>query len=151
MAKNKPLYLAVDSDILRALAPKEKITIIISSHNLAELEHTCDVIGLINNGRIIEHKTMEDINKLVEARQRVQLFCNYPNYAAMLIRKKYAIASNIVGNSVILPLKESNLASVVSYLTYKKIKIFSIKKIQKSLEELYFELLNGKRKNSSIV
>lgn len=162
---NKPKLLILDEptngldpngivemrNILRALAKKEKITIIISSHNLAELEHTCDVIGLINNGRIIEHKTMEDINKLVEARQRVQLFCNYPNYAAMLIRKKYAIASNIVGNSVILPLKESNLASVVSYLTYKKIKIFSIKKIQKSLEELYFELLNGKRKNSSIV
>ena len=162
---NKPKLLILDEptngldpngivemrNILRVLAQKEKIAIIISSHNLAELEHTCDVIGLINNGRIIEHKTMEDINKLVEARQRVQLFCNYPNYAAMLVRKKYGLSSKIVGNSVILPLKEANLASVVSYLTYKKIKIFGIKKIQKTLEELYFELLNGNRKNSSIV
>ncbi len=162
---NKPKLLILDEptngldpngivemrNILRVLAKKEKITIIISSHNLAELEHTCDVIGLINNGRIIEHKSMEDINKLVEARQRVQLFCNYPNYAAMLCKKKYNLPCNIVGNSIILPLKEANLASVVSFLTYKKVKIFSIKKIQKSLEELYFELLNGNRKNSSIV
>ena len=138
-------------NILRVLAKKEKITIIISSHNLAELEHTCDVIGLINNGKIIEHKTMEDISKLVEERQRVQLFCNYPNFASMLIRKKYNIASKIVGDSIILPLKEANLASLISYLTYKKVKIYSIKKIQKSLEELYFELLNFNRKNSSIV
>lgn len=162
---NKPKLLILDEptngldpngivemrNILRALAKKEKISIIISSHNLAELEHICDVIGIINNGSIIDHKTMSDIGKLVEAKQQVQLFCNYPNYAALLVRKKYNIICKIVDNSIVLPLKESNLASVISYLTYKKIKIFSIKKIQKSLEELYFELLNGKRKNSSII
>ena len=36
--------------ILKVLAEKEKMTIIISSHNLAELEQTCDIIGIINNG-----------------------------------------------------------------------------------------------------
>lgn len=162
---NKPKLLILDEptngldpngivemrNILRALAKKEKITIIISSHNLAELEQTCDVIGLINNGRLIEFKTMDDINKLVESKQRVQFYCNYPNYAAFLIKKKYGILSKVVGNTVILPLKEANMASVISYLTYKKVKIYSIKKIQKSLEELYFELLSGSRKSSSII
>ncbi len=162
---NKPKLLILDEptngldpngivemrNVLRALASKEKIAIIISSHNLAELEHTCDVIGLINNGRIIEHRTMEQINKLIESKQRVQLFCNYPNYAAMLIKKKYGIGSKIIGNSILVPLKEANMASVISYLTYKKVKIYSIKKIQKTLEELYFELLNNSRPSSSIV
>ncbi len=162
---NKPKLLILDEptngldpngivemrNILRALANKEKIAIIISSHNLAELEHTCDVIGLINNGRIIEHRTMEQINKLIESKQRVQLFCNYPNYAAMLIKKKYGIGSKIIGNSILVPLKEANMASVISYLTYKKVKIYSIKKIQKTLEELYFELLNNSRPSSSIL
>ena len=40
--------------ILKVLAEKEKMTIIISSHNLAELEQTCDIIGIINNGNLIE-------------------------------------------------------------------------------------------------
>ena len=152
---NKPQLLILDEptngldpngiveirNILRVLAEKENMAIIISSHNLAELELMCDVIGLINNGRLIEYRTMEDINKMVENKQKVQFICNYPNYAAMLIKEKYGIAAKPIGNSVIMPLKEASIATVISYLIHKKIRIFSIKKIQKSLEELYFELL----------
>ncbi len=138
-------------NILRVLADKERIAIIISSHNLAELELVCDVIALINNGRLIEYRTMDEINKMVEAKQRVQFVCNYPNYAGMLIKKQYKLPCKVVGNSVILPLKEENIASVISFLTFKKVKIYGIKKIQKSLEELYFDLLNGSRTSSSIL
>lgn len=162
---NKPKLLILDEptngldpngivemrNILKALAQKENMAIIISSHNLAELEHTCDVIGLINDGKIIEYKTMKEISELVESKQRVQLMCDFPNYAALLLKKKYNLPSKVVGNSVVLPLRESNLANVITYLTHKKIKIYSIKKMQKSLEELYFDLLNSKRPSSSII
>ena len=127
------------------------MAIVISSHNLAELEQTCDVIGLINNGRIIEYKTMQEIEKIIENEQRVQFLCNYPNYAGYLLKKKYGLQSKIIGNSIILPLKEKNIANVVSFLTYKKIKVYGIKKIQKTLEQLYFELLNNDRPSSSVL
>ena len=138
-------------NILKTLAEKENMAIIISSHNLAELEQMCDVIGLINNGRIIEHKTMEQIDNLLELNQKVQFLCNYPNYAALLLKKKYGVKCNVVGNSVLLNLKEQNIEPVISYLVHKKIKIYSIKKVQKSLEELYFELLNADRPSSSVI
>ena len=65
---NKPKLLILDEptngldpngivemrNILKVLAEKEKMAIIISSHNLAELEQTCDIIGLINNGKLID-------------------------------------------------------------------------------------------------
>ena len=127
------------------------MAIIISSHNLAELEQICDVIGVINDGKLIEYKTMEEISQMVEDRQRVQLLCNYPNYAALLIKQKFNLKTKVVGNSVIAPIKERSIASIISYLTYKKIKIYGIKKIQKSLEELYFEILNNKRTSTSII
>ena len=137
--------------ILRTLAEKENMAIIISSHNLAELEQMCDVIGLINNGKLIEHKTMHDIDVLLQSKQKVQFMCNYPNYSALLLKQKYDLKCNVVGNSIIVPLKERNIAPVVSYLVHKKIKIYSIKKIQKSLEELYFDLLNNERPSTSII
>ncbi len=162
---NKPKLLILDEptngldpngivemrNILKILAEKENITIIISSHNLAELEQTCDVIGLINNGSLIEYKTMAEIDKMIENEQKIQFLCNYPNYAAMLVKKKFKLMSKVVGNSILLPLKEKDIATVVSYLTNNKIKIYSIKKIQKTLEELYFELLNSTRSSSSIL
>lgn len=162
---NKPKLLILDEptngldpngivemrNILKVLANKEKMAIIISSHNLAELEQTCDVIGLINNGRLIEHRTMKEFNTMVESKQRIQLICNYPNYASLVLKKKYNLICRVVGNSILVPIKEKNLASIISYLTYKKIKIYSIKKIHKSLEELYFELLKKDRPSTSII
>lgn len=138
-------------NILKTLAEKENMAIIVSSHNLAELEQMCDVIGLINNGRIIEHRTMEEIDSMLETKQKVQFLCNYPNYAGLLLKEKYHLRPKVVGNSIIVNLKEQNIAPVVSYLVHKKIKIYSIKKIQKSLEELYFELLNSDRPSSSVI
>lgn len=138
-------------NILKVLAEKEQITIIISSHNLAELEQTCYIIGVISNGRLIEYKTMQEINKMIETKQRVQFYCNYPNFAAMMLKEKYNLNSKIVGNSIILPLKEKNIATVIAFLNYKKVKVYGIKKIQKTLEELYFELLNNDRPSTSIL
>lgn len=137
--------------ILKVLAEKEKITIIISSHNLAELEQTCDVIGIINNGNLIEYKTMAQINDMVAKNQQVQFMCNYPNYASIVLKEKYQLESKIVGNSIILHLKEKHIATVISFLNYKKIKVYGIKKIHKSLEELYFEILENNRPSSSII
>jgi len=162
---NKPKLLILDEptngldpngiveirNILKALAEKEKITIIISSHNLAELEQTCDIIGIINNGDLIEYKTMEEINNMIEKNQKVQLLCNYPNYASEVLKEKYKLNCKIVGNSVIIPLKEKHIATVISFLNYKKIKVYGIKKMHKTLEELYFEILNNNRPSSSII
>lgn len=138
-------------NILRALADKEKMAIIISSHNLAELEQMCDVIGIINDGRMIGFKSMQEFETMLQNNQKVQFMCNYPNYAAILLKKKFKLKCDIVGNSVVLPLKEKHIATVVSFLNYKKIKVYGIKKIQKTLEELYFELLNNDRPSSSIL
>ncbi len=162
---NKPKLLILDEptngldpngilemrNILKSLAEKENITIFISSHNLAELEHICDIIGLINDGKMIEYKSMAQIKAMVQAKQQVQLMCNYPHYAAHALKEKYNIISKIVGNSIILPIQEKNIATIISYLNFKRVKIYSIKKIQKTLEELYFEILNKDRPSTSIV
>lgn len=162
---NKPKLLILDEptngldpngiveirNILKALAEKEKMTIIISSHNLAELEHICDVIGIINDGSIIEYKTMKEVNDLVEEQQKVQFLCNYPNYAASLLLKRYKIRCKVAGDSIILPLKEKYIATVIYYLSSKRVKIYGIKKHQKSLEQIYFDLLNKKRSSTSII
>ena len=93
-------------NILKALAEKENMAIIISSHNLAELEQMCDVIGLINDGKIIEHKTMSQIETILQSKQKIQLMCNYPNFAALQLWEKYKIRCSVVGNSIVFNLKE---------------------------------------------
>ena len=137
--------------LLKSLAKNNNMTIIISSHNLAELEQTCDMIGIINKGKLIEYKTMAEIEAMTTKKQRIQLFCNYPNYAALSLNEKYNIKCEVLGTSILVPIKEKYIATIISYLNFKKVKIFGIKKVNKTLEELYFEILNKDRPTTSIV
>ena len=41
-------------EFLKKLASREKISILISSHILAEMEQLCDTVGIIDGGKIVE-------------------------------------------------------------------------------------------------
>ena len=41
------------------------MTVIISSHNLKEIENLCDVIGILHNKQIILERSIEDIKEVV--------------------------------------------------------------------------------------
>ena len=51
-------------DLLTKLAKQEKMAILISSHNLAELESFCNKVSIIQNGEIIETSTLEEARRV---------------------------------------------------------------------------------------
>ncbi len=154
---NKPKLLILDEptngldpegikdirNLLTLLAKREKMAIIISSHNLAELEQICNQIAVLRSGKLLSFRNMSDISKQLENNQRVCMYVNYPNYAGQLLNRKYKINVKVAGNTIIVPIKEQYLASIITFLTYKHIKIYKTTKIYKSLEQIYFDLINN--------
>ncbi len=159
---NKPKLLILDEptngldpdgikdirSLLLNLAKHEHMAIIISSHNLAELEQICNQIAVLRNGRLLSFRNMDDINEEIENNQQICFFVNYPNYAGQLLQNKYNLKVKVAGNSIIVPIREKHLASIITFLTYKHIKIYKTTKITKSLEQIYFDLLQGKSGNN---
>ncbi len=134
-------------NLLLTLAKREKMAIIVSSHNLSELEQICNQVAVLRSGKLLSFRNMSDINSQVENNQRICMHVNYPNYAGQLLERKYKIKVKVSGNTIILPIKEKHLATIISYLTYKHIKIYKTSKINKTLEQIYFELINGNSDN----
>ncbi len=161
---NKPKLLILDEptngldpdgikdirNLIRTLAERENMAIIISSHNLAELQLVCDEIAVINEGRLIGFKTMRELKEELEGNQKICFFVNYPNFAGQLIEQKYKLNCKVAGSCVIVPIREQDAASVTTYLTNKNIKIYKTKKITKSLEEVYFNILHSNRPSTSL-
>ena len=54
-------------DLLKELAQKEKMGILISSHNLAELESFCNKITIIKNGEVVETSEINKVKKVEES------------------------------------------------------------------------------------
>ncbi|MBQ7797708.1 MAG: ABC transporter ATP-binding protein [Clostridia bacterium] len=154
---NKPKLLILDEptngldpegikdirQLLLTLARREKMAIIISSHNLSELEQICNQVAVLRSGKLLSFRNMADINKEVENNLRVCLHVNYPNYSGQLLQRKYKLKVKVAGNTIIVPIMEKHLAHIITYLTYKHIRIYKTTRINKSLEQIYFELINS--------
>ena len=51
-------------DLLKKMAKEENMGVLISSHNLAELESFCNKITIIQNGQIIDNSNLEEVKTI---------------------------------------------------------------------------------------
>jgi len=67
----------LNSQEIRKLAKKtssEGTTILLSSHNMLEVELLCDRIALMNNGKIVEIGTPEELKKKYDSENIEEVF-----------------------------------------------------------------------------
>ena len=136
---------------LKKLAHEQKISIIISSHILSEMEQLCDTIAIIDNGKIIEVKSLQEIKQTAEKSQKISIRVDYPNYAGKIIMSKLNVEVQIAGNSIIFPLQDENIPKATSALIAKGISIYGVTTLTKSLEEVFMEIIEKHRNRSASV
>lgn len=59
--------------LLRELAEKNGMTVLVSSHILGEMQQMCDRVGIINHGRMVTIKTVDELVNMSEKNGRVVL------------------------------------------------------------------------------
>jgi ABC-2 type transport system ATP-binding protein len=68
-----PLMVQAFRETLEDLRRQRDTTVFLSSHVLAEVESTCDHIGLIRGGRLVTAGTIDEIRRVSPRRVRVEL------------------------------------------------------------------------------
>lgn len=66
-------------DIIVKMSKELRSTIVLSSHNMLEVEYLCDEISLINNGRIVASGTPRKIIEMFEAKNLEEAFIKASN------------------------------------------------------------------------
>ena len=125
-------------ELLVELAKKEEMAILISSHNLAELDNFCNKICIIKNGEIIETNEITAIKKDIEHQQFIVEIDNTKN-----IKKLYSEATIVNDQIFKISVKKENIPNLVVNLVNNNIKIYEIKEDEKSLEDAFFERTGG--------
>lgn len=135
---------------LKDLSVQKRISILVSSHILSEMEQLCDTVGIIDEGKIVEVKTIEQIKKGIATSQKLCIKVDYPNFAGKLIMLKYKLPVYLAGNTIIFDMNEKDVPIVTSMLVREGISIFGISTITKSLEEVFTEILKNKKSKGQI-
>lgn len=137
-------------EFLKRLASREKISILISSHILAEMEQLCDTVGIIDGGKIVEVKTVEQLKKGADMAQKLCIKVDYPNFAGKLVMIKYKVPVYLAGNTIIFEMNEKYVPEITTMLIKEGVSIFGISTIIKSLEEVFTEIINKKKSKGKI-
>ena len=125
-------------ELLLELAKKENMAILISSHNLAELDNLCNKVCIIKNGEIIETSGISEIKK--EAKANYKLFeINDTNKIKELLPGAIVVDKNKFKIDAV----KEEVPEIVELLVNNHISIYEVKKEEKSLEEAFFEKTGG--------
>ena len=125
-------------ELLVELATKEKMAILISSHNLAELDNFCTKVCIIKNGEIIETSEISKIKK--EASQELELFEVDDTNQVKKILKDIVIVDN---NKFKMNLPKEAVPEIINKLVENNIKVYEVKQEEKTLEDAFFEKTGG--------
>ncbi|MCL2540325.1 MAG: ABC transporter ATP-binding protein [Firmicutes bacterium] len=137
--------------ILQVLAVKEKLAILVSSHILNEMELLCDTIAIVDRGKVLEIKTMDEIKTGIARATRFRVKIDYPNYAAKVVSSKFDVEVEVAGNSIIFPMPPDKIPQVTTALTDRRISVYGVSKMTMSLEEVYLSILKTKRQHTGVL
>lgn len=129
---------------LKQTAINEGIGILISSHNLSEMELMCDTVGIINDGNLEKIRAIDQLKKYND-NQQVYIKVNFPNYAGKLIIKSFNPTKvSIIKNTLTVNLNHDKIPEITVMLVSNGIAVYSINAVLKTLEDIFLETINKK-------
>lgn len=124
-------------DFIETLVKETGISVLVSSHLLAEIELLCDRVAIMTEGRIILTDTTKH---LLESREQIRIEAE-PQNAARDILSSY---TDVLENGPFLDMKKSNDVSFWNQkLVENGILVHRIERLKPSLEDLFLELTKG--------
>lgn len=138
-----PIGIKELRELFKMLSKEFGITLLVSSHILAEMELMADTIGVIQNGKLIKEVSMKDINGVQT---------EYIELTVFDIKKATTILDHILGiknykimNEQMIRIYEltKSQQEISKTLIMNDIEIGSINRKHSSLEEYFLNLMNG--------
>ena len=125
-------------ELIVKLAKEEKMAVMISSHNLSEIENVCNKICIIKNGVVVEENDIEDLKKETSNSEYV-IEVDNPEAIKEIIKKDVQINNN----KVTIKAEREEIPEIVNKLVKAKIKVYSITENTLSLEDAFLKKTGG--------
>lgn len=131
-------------ELIVKLAREENMAILISSHNLAELENFCTRICIIQNGEIIEENAL-DMIKNSNIRRNYIIEVDNTDLIKNILKNDYNEKDIEIINKekFKITIDRTDVSNILKLLENNSIKVYEIKKEDISLEKAFLEKTRG--------
>ena len=115
---------------------KEGIAILISSHNLTEIDNLCNRIIVIKNGRIITNDTIDNFKTFSNETTYVLELDHLDNLDQVILNYKYEIVSK---NKIRVYISKEEMAKLMESLIKNKYQIYSMQEEKLTSEQAFIK------------
>lgn len=126
-------------DLLVKLAKEEKMAVLISSHNLLELESFCTKVTIIKNGEIVESTSIEEAKK-VNQNSTYRIEVEKSEEAIKTIKEK---AEKIDDTNIRVFVGKEEIPEIIEKLVKDNIKIYEVYQEEITLEDAFLKKTGG--------
>ena len=125
---------------LYELSRTKGTTILISSHVLNEIEQIADMIGVINQGKLVEEVNMQELHK----RKYVVFTVSDPLTASRMLENRCKVRDyEIQDNTIKIFETEFNIGYFNQILVENQVVVTAINSCEENLEDYFTELIGG--------
>ena len=133
-------------NLLKKLSIEENIAVLISSHNLSEIENLCSDISVISKGKIIETSTMEDF-KFTDFKYNFEIseikdFEKLKTFIEKILNRSIEI-EKIKNDKFSIVAEKEEISKITENLIKEGYLIYEINKIGQSLEDAFVKRTGG--------
>lgn len=131
-------------DYLRHLTRTEGITVIVSSHLLSEMELMCDRVAILQQGKLVDIKPIQDFIGSVD-QERTYLIEAEPAAQAFTAIKQMKGVRDVkaVAEGVELVTERDCLPDILAELMRMNVRIYGVQALRQSLEDRFLQMTGG--------
>ncbi|WP_271814291.1 ABC transporter ATP-binding protein [Clostridium beijerinckii] len=122
--------------IIKDLAKKENIAVLVSSHLISEVELMCDTVAIIKSGTLLKYAS---VSELISDKE-VSFVLSDNSKGIKILKDKWNINSSLIDNKIIAKVDLSKIEKINSSFIEEGISIKFVSINQKTLEDLFLSL-----------
>ncbi|TCT23664.1 ABC-2 type transport system ATP-binding protein [Melghiribacillus thermohalophilus] len=134
--------------MIRTLSKEKKLTVLLSSHQLHQVQQICDRVGLFVKGKLLAQGDMESLQKQLfddySVQYKVEIGTTSQNPEEEL--NKIPGVQSVVPQSdgtYIIDLKQADNGELARFIIEKGYRLFSLEKVSYGLNEIYQRYFQG--------
>jgi ABC-type multidrug transport system ATPase subunit len=129
-------------ELIKKLNRENGVTIIVSSHILAEVERMATHVGIIHKGKLLFQGTLSGLQNRINQQSFMQMDTSNNEAAVQLLSAEYGAESR--NGYVVLPLNEKKVtAAIVRKLVEHHIDVYLLQQQQNDLEQLFMDITSN--------
>ncbi len=131
-------------EVLTDLSRRERMTVLLSSHNLDEVQKICSRVAVIKAGELRACDTVENLRGGSGAHTLTMSLSSEDDARdALLATRNVPIIINarIDGTTLIISHIEESAASIIAEMVRAGVKVEEVRKMSRSLEDVYIDLV----------